>query len=368
MNYNKKNQIIYGIIFYLLLTARNIVENLNINFNNLNKLLGYLFVIAMFILLIMWINNIKNKKISITDIFLLLSVGIIEYLGLVSHDIDLIIMPFVIIITYFMNIDRIISCYCISLISVLIIYIVLVRVNIFVTTNKNTIGYFVLILTMFLLFKMKEKKNIKYLLLKTLIVVLGIIGEIFIKDRTAEGLIILLVIMQSLNILQLSKKRAFLLLRSAIILLPFILTGISVYLAINFGKNIEIINRLNMLLSYRIAIWNNLWNAYSVQFFPQDISNYAYTFLNYAGLYVKATDGFFAIGPLKFGWILYLFFIFLMSSAMFKFYKTNDNNSYFFYFLIILILYNFTETIIDRSCFCLILPIVFAYLRKREGA
>lgn len=351
----------YNILFFLILVFRILLSDaIQLNYEFVNTICKYGFIAVSSLMSICLIHKIIEYKFTYKQIYILMIVFIVSMVGIIAKNTRILFMCFVVIISFFISTRRIMNVYFASSIFMLLFIFLSQNIGLINEINKNTEGFFLFMTSIFLFFRMQTKNIKATFLLRWLCLLLGIYLEYLIHDRTAEYLLLFFAIIYLFKLLQ--RRNA--IIKSMIVVLPIILTVLSIYLAKNYSNYSWISTTLNNALSYRISIWNNLWNFYKVNLLPQDIMQYSYGFSFVMNTNISATDGFFAIGILEYGAIVYFVYIAAICIFLAKYYLGDNENPELIYCVILLILYGFTETIIDNGYLCFVIPISFSYLAR----
>lgn len=355
-----KNKLIYNVLLCLLLAFINLSQYIDNKPTLFENFFRVAFISITILLTFYWITNITKKNLLYKQAFLLLLVFALFIFGLIFKTRSIIVTALMISFSLLIPVNTIIDVYCFSFLLVLIIFGIMRIFLSGISMNKNVVGYFVFNVGLLLFFKLQNKNNnIRIKLLKNILLIITSLFEYFIGDKTALFLFLFFIVFYYLAPL-LSGNKA---LKLLVIVLPIMLSILGVYLSFNFGKNVFVTDTLDKILSHRIALWNNIWNIYQKPtLFPQNVLDNAYSYSYLLGVTVHAADGYFSIGIIQDGIIIYSIYLLLIICALVKFYRIKDKNEKFFYFVFLMILYNFTETLIDRGSFCLIIPLVYAYI------
>lgn len=227
--------------------------------------------------------------------------------------------------------------------------------------NKNIAGFILLNIFLFLIL-LNINSSFKNYIRDLILLLSFLVAWFFMKDRSV-GILMMLTGIIFLILKQL--KRINKLFKIIIISLPFILTFLSIFLAVNYGKY-DWINKLDILLSSRIQIWHTYWNTFHLQLFPQNIDYYKYNFTIGESLLIKeAQDGFFALAPLQHGLIIFITIILLLSYTLKKIVdKFNKKQLLIFIILVLLCFTEYSPFIYYYSCF--LFPYVFGEIGREH--
>ncbi|OYS20671.1 hypothetical protein CBF55_01115 [Lactobacillus taiwanensis] len=220
--------------------------------------------------------------------------------------------------------------------------------------NKNLVGIFFFNIAIFLFIskKFEKKEWLQYILA----VIIGLIIIFLVRDRTVGIILFLFLICYTLIK---RKKNISKLSRFLIVLLPIFLTIFSLFLSLNYGKK-EWINIFNENLSGRVQYWNYFWNRFSVSLLPQSLTDY----FNMYDMGVISTvqypiDGFYSLGILKDGIIVFTLLIALIMFTLLKLLRNFNKNKFIVIVIISLLLFSLTENIaLSYGYICYLFPYI----------
>ncbi|WP_290079341.1 hypothetical protein, partial [Lactobacillus taiwanensis] len=131
------------------------------------------------------------------------------------------------------------------------------------------------------------------------------------------------------------------------------------FLSLNYGKK-EWINIFNENLSGRVQYWNYFWNRFSVSLLPQSLTDY----FNMYDMGVISTvqypiDGFYSLGILKDGIIVFTLLIALIMFTLLKLLRNFNKNKFIVIVIISLLLFSLTENIaLSYGYICYLFPYI----------
>lgn len=349
----------YEIILALILIFQNLSSaSIQFRYATINTYFRYLTYGLILLLMLFFVAKLNKFEISY---YLILPV-VIGLIGVFCKNSRIMFTSLILFLTINLKPKKILNIYGMATVLLLIGICLFQLLNQISYINKNTWGYYILVSMLYLFFKIDNNNFKKRFLGGVCILILALFLENYLHDRTADYLIILFIISYVLKIY----KTGNLILKQLIVMLPIILTVFSIYLSLNYGKYSWISDGFNNLLSYRISIWDNLWSNYNISIFPQDILQYAYGYSAILNQNITAADGFFAIGILIYGCVIYLIYIFSISAGLFKYFRLNLQDKMIFYFIFILIFYGFTETGLDNCYSCCLIPLSMSLLKENK--
>lgn len=365
----------------LLLVVANLRSLIN-QYVDINIFYNLILLVSILLVAIGTILEYKNATYTtgnLVNISAIIILGIISY---IFNNAAITVICIYSLIVFFVNGKDLIKIFGISQIIIvicLIIFALFGKVPIFqniynsylytengthvltLGTNKNLLGliFFNIYIYIFEILKNINVRNI-YLLFTTGLFFIVEYG--YIKDRTIAFLLIIFLI---IYFIWESKRKLKKIEKFIIIFLPIVLTLISIYLSINYGKYTWMIN-INHILSGRLIIWNDLWNQYSVSWLPININ---LTYLDYStGMSIYKSlplDGFFALGILQYGIIIFGILIIWITIVLKKLCQSFLKNKYILLVMLIFVLLSFSESsIVNSSTICLFLLYVLGATAK----
>lgn len=316
-----------------------------LSLNNKNSVIIISLFFILFISIFVSSNEAKWKSYDIINMILLL---VLIILGLATHDLIVVFIAIMSIGMYFYDFNTIFYIYGINQLIILCMYILLTLLKIvpsfdeqgyFVLgfTNKNVLGFVLMNVFVFLININITAKITKIIRVLILLVLFFIVYQ-YTSDRTVALLMLVTFVLHWISKTKNGVSRSVKLL---IVSLPIILTVLSIFLAKNYARYTWI-QHLDIFLSSRIKIWSEYWNTFNISWFPQNINIFNYNFTPGEPLLIReAMDGFFALGLLQHGIIIFSIFIILLMVALY--YSSKHYNSILLISLIVYTIMCFSE-------------------------
>lgn len=313
------------------------------------------------------------------DFFNILFLIFLIFFGIYFRDMDLIVLGIMALSLFFLSGREIIKVYGIS--QLLLIFFLLVFAlfrmiplftyiqngwmyegNVHVLNfglNKNLIGLIFLNISIYILSLKKVDNRIKYFLS----LIIGLVMLFLVKDRTVALVLFSLIFFY---ILTTHNDNISKLCRILIILLPIVLIVFSLYLSFNYGKE-NWVNNFNAALSGRVQYWNYFWNTLSLSWWPQSLVDY----FNMYDLGVISTvqypvDGFYSLGVLKEGILIFTIFIFVTIYTLYNLTKNYHKNKLLLISIVALLLFCLSENIaLSYGYLCYLFPYVLDIFSRK---
>lgn len=355
----KNNNSLYKIIFFGLILLANLYRQ-----TNESAFLYHFFQIGFWLLfvimIIIYFFSIKNIHFSAKQLIILFILVCISLFGLIFKDMNIFFLSIFCIFSFYLSSKEIVNLYNYSVIITLVSFVLLSILNflplwnngnlVLGFNNKNTTGYYIFYFAFVFYFINHKYSFINYFITFSCF----ILEWYLIQDRTAAILILLgIVLLVTPFIEKITIRRI-------LVILPIFLVLVSAFLTINFGKYIWI-NNLDKFLSWRISIWNNSWNMYTFSLIPQNINSVLTIARDYSlgqQYTLSGFDGFFALGVLQDGILLFIWIIVNMLYVLQYFVKNLSLKNRVIYILSILfILFNFTEKVSIVYFLCWLIPL-----------
>lgn len=351
--------LLYRVMLCSLILFANLYRQTNATFF-LYSFFQIVFWILLIVVSLVWIAYIKVQFFNKKQIMLLFVIGCIACYSLLFKDMNMFFLSIFCLFFFQLNSEEIIQIYNWAIFITLIIFCLFSFINILPKwnneslvlgfNNKNTAGYYILFVAFSLFFVNNRFTFVNYIA----IFFSFILEWHFVQDRTAAILLLLGILLFIVPILKNKIIRIF------IIFLPVFLIFISIFLIINFGKYLWI-NDIDKFLSWRISIWNNSWNVYNMNLLPQNINGILTIARDYSmwqQYTLSGFDGFFALGILQDGLLLFIWIIINMTYLLYYYVKNFSINNRAIYILsIVFILYNFTEKVSIVYFLCWLIPL-----------
>lgn len=345
-----------SIYFVLIIIGVLSTSNLNTIISS-TTLSGIDLILAIIIALEVTIGVIRKTRISLSFFKFLCFISFSLILSLIFKSYSIFLLYLCGISTFNFSSRELIKIYFYSTLVGIGVSIVLGILGIINFSNlgfdsKNTIGFYLFSeCLLYLSLNFEINKYTEFFVLLILFVT-----EFFIiKDRTA-GMLSVIFLIFSLNTKRQRKHKG-----KAIVILPFILAIISVYLGENFTLDNGWMNRINAILSNRLLYWNFNLNQYGIEFFPQKIETIN-VMLN-AG---NSTENYLDNGYLNFligiGYFQTIILLLIICIAIKKVIAQNKYNE--LVIIVILLLYAFTEKVAFSPICCILFPLCFLEIKS----